>query len=206
MTPTRSIPERAALKLGRPFDLDRDRDRYLERPHPSLPATSFHVEHLRELWTYELEPTVVSRDPDGSPVLDSHNLRPLELAGWAMHLPWSSNPLPANARYAHRSVEWRAIAKVRETARVLALRRIPPQDRIRVRLDWEVVTKRTRDEDNLWKCAKALVDGIRLAGVVPDDDRRFVLRDTPGIRYAPADPTTRPAAFMRLWIFKVNPS
>lgn len=204
MTPTRTTPERAALTLGGPFDVDRNRDRYLERPIWSY-ATP-HVEHLRELWTYDLDPVVVSRDPDGSPVLDSHNLRPLALAGWAMHLPWAANPLPANARYAHRRLEHAAIAKVRETARILALRKIPPQDRVRIRLDWEVTTKRIRDEDNLWKCAKALTDGVRLAGVVPDDDRRFVLRDTPLIHYAPTDPTSRPAAYMRFWILKVNPS
>lgn len=206
MAPTRPLPERAALSLGGPFDVDRNRARYLERPHPSFPATSPHVEHLRELYSYELAPTVVARDPDGSAVLDSHALQPLELAGWALHLPWPQNPLPANARYSHRRLEWAAVQKVRETARFLCLRRIPPQDRIRIRLDWEVVSRRTRDEDNLWKAAKALTDGVRLAGVVPDDDRRFVLRESPEIHYAPTDPASRPAAFMRFWILKVNPS
>lgn len=121
-----------------------------------------------------------------------------EGAGWLLWLPYALNPVPMNRSGSRAS--WRAeaakVAAVRQTAEVLVHRRIPPQPRIRVRLDWEVTTRRIRDEDNLVKCMKHLVDGVKLAGVIPDDDRRYVDRLMPEINYAP-----NRLAHMRLWIW-----
>lgn len=129
---------------------------------------------------------------------------PLELIGWAFHLPWEKNPIPANkpSGKSHWASIYRATAPVRQMGLTLTrAAKIRPQPRIRVRLDWEVVDRRTRDEDNLVPCMKALVDGIKEAGVIPDDHRTYCLRDMPEIHYAPRSPK-RPAAFMRLWIFR----
>ena len=162
------------------------------------------VAHLRHLYEAALDPVIIGRDPDGSHVLDSHRRVPVRHAGYALHLPYRLNPLPMNkSRHGHWAQEAGQVRLVRETARALTVRKIPPQDRIRVRLDWEVTDKRDRDEDNLVKCMKSLVDGIRLAGVVPKDTRQYVLRDMPNINYAPKSPT-RPEAFMRLWIWTLT--
>ena len=122
-------------------------------------------------------------------------------AGWMLWLPYATNPVPMNRNGSRKG--WRAeaakVAAVRSTAEVLAHNRIPRQDRIRVRLDWEVTTRRTRDEDNLVKCMKHLVDGLRSAGVVVDDTREYVERLMPEINLAPAGPSRQ--AHMRLWIW-----
>lgn len=156
------------------------------------------------IYATELDPKMSHRDPDGSLVLDSSSVRPVEHVGWAFHLPWAKNPVPANkpSGGSHWRSVWRATAPVRETGFQLArAARIGGQPRIRVRLDWEVTTRHTRDEDNLVPCMKALVDGIRTAGVIPDDDRRYCLRDMPEIHYAPAGRNRYP--HMKLWIWKV---
>ncbi len=124
------------------------------------------------------------------------------LAGWMLHLPWAKNPLPMTRSGSREG--WRAKARsaamVRDTALQIVQGRIPRQERIRVRLDWEVIDRRTRDEDNLADAAKRLVDGIRRAGVVDDDSRRYVIREMNEIHYA-APSALRQAAFMRFWIW-----
>lgn len=190
----RIAPERH----GRPFQ------RLYEVPLLPDYAIGPQVAHVRALYRCELEPSIVGRDPDGSHVLDSDNVRPVELVGWAFHLPYETNPIPGNlaSGKSHWSHRHRAVGPVRDTAFALTRSaRIPAQPRIRVRLDWEVVDRRIRDEDNLVPCMKALVDGIRTAGVIPDDHRRYCLREMPEIRYAPRSPK-RPRAFMRFWIWR----
>lgn len=117
--------------------------------------------------------------------------------GWMLHLPWAKNPAPMNRSGARGG--WRAAARqaatVRDVAFQLALRRIPLQRRIRVRLDWHVTTRRIRDEDNLVRCMKHLVDGLKLAGVVEDDHSEFVRRDMPSIVLDPEG-----YAHMRLFV------
>lgn len=122
------------------------------------------------------------------------------LAGWMLHLPWAKNPAPMNrsGSTAGWREERRQARLVREVAFQLALRRIPRQARIRVHLDWHVTTRRTRDVDNLMRCMKHLVDGIRLAGVVDDDDQRYVVREMPEILYRPA--ADGAYAHMRLFV------
>lgn len=126
----------------------------------------------------------------------------LSLAGWMLHLPWAKNPAPMNRSGARGG--WRTAARqaatVRDVAYQLALGAIPQQPRIRVRLDWHVVTRRTRDEDNLVRCMKHLVDGLKLAGVVVDDDRTYVLRDMPEIHYRAAADGGYP--HMRLYVLR----
>lgn len=134
--------------------------------------------------------------PNNAYLLELHD-DTTALAGWMLHLPWAKNPAPMNRSGARGG--WRAAARqaatVRDVAFQLALRRIPLQRRIRVRLDWHVTTRRIRDEDNLVRCMKHLVDGLKLAGVVEDDHSEFVRRDMPAIQYDPAS-----YAHMRLFV------
>jgi hypothetical protein len=159
------------------------------------------VPHLLEVFEKRLAPEVSHRDPDGSIVLRPQYERG-PLLGWALYLPYETNPLSAN-RNGRYGGGWREEARwirsVRETAYRLTHRRIPPQESILVTLEWEVVAKRTRDEDNLVKLMKALTDGIRIAGVVPDDSRPYVHREFPVINLAPKGPR-RPHAHMHFRI------
>lgn len=143
------------------------------------------------------DPSVVDRS-DAGDLLVAYSR--LQLAGWMLHLPWEKNPAPMNRSGARGG--WRATARqgsaVRDVAFTLARAHIPRSGRIRVRLDWHVITRRVRDEDNLVRCMKHLVDGLRLAGVVDDDDRRYVLRDMPEIEHRPA--ADGGYAHMRLYV------
>jgi len=148
-------------------------------------------------------PSVSHRDDAGTLQIAYDQLT---LVGWMLHLPWATNPVSLN-RGGKRG-GWRQDAAanraVRELAFSLALNRIPRQKRIRVRLDWHVSTVRTRDEDNLMRAMKHLVDGLRLAGVVDDDNRTYVLRDMPTIPYrSPADGGY---AHMRLYVWITPPA
>lgn len=179
-------------------------ERLYELPLVPDYALSLTNPHPRALYRCELEPVIVGRDPDGAFQLDQHKVRPVELVGWAFHLNYEKNPIPGNkaSGRSHWSHTHKAVSAVRDLAFTLARSaRIPAQPRIRVRLDWEVTDRRVRDEDNLVPCMKALVDGIRIAGVIPDDHKRYCIRDMPEIRYAPASPRLRPQPFMRFWIW-----
>jgi hypothetical protein len=171
----------------------------LERPLVDDYAVFPQNAYVSALHQPEVRELVTGRDTDGYPQLAPRYAG--EEVGWIFHLPYEKNPIPANkasgrSHWAHTA---RAVAGVRETAFLLARANLTPQPRIKVRLDWEVTTRRTRDEDNLVPCMKALVDGIRSAGIIPDDDRRYCTRLMPEIHFAPPDPK-RPLAHMLLWV------
>lgn len=155
--------------------------------------------YVSALRTADVTDVMSHRDPDGSPVLAPRT--PGSPVGWLLHLPYETNPIPANkaSGRSHWTYAARAVGTVRQTAFLLAQAHLTPQPAITVRLDWEVTVRRTRDEDNLVPCMKALVDGIRTAGIIPDDDRRYCRRLMPEINYAPPSPS-RPLAHMLLWI------
>lgn len=132
---------------------------------------------------------------------------------YELHLPWPTNPLPANGSVGHWSKTRKAVAAAQQTARSLTAETLPRLDRIGVLLIWETVAIRKRDEDNLWKLEKALVDGLRdlrlpngnlLHGIVADDDKRYVQRHTPEIHHAPRS-AARPRAYFRLLIEPLDP-
>lgn len=173
---------------------------------PLVDDYAVHQNNAYPVALYERDPdvpSVIDRDAAGALQLAYDELR---LAGWMLHLPYATNPVSLN-RGGKRG-GWRADAKaagaVRDLAYGLALHRIPNLPRIRVSLEWHVSTARTRDEDNLVKMQKHLVDGLRLAGVVHDDDRRYVLRDYPTITYRPR--ADGGYAHMRLFVWPVDQS
>lgn len=131
-----------------------------------------------------------------------------DLLGWQLHFPWPKNPLPMNGGYGNRYAHAAAARSTRASAYFLA-RQLPRLERIRVQLVWEVVTRGTRDEDNLGDLAKRLVDGLRddpprgLSSVVPDDTPEYVVREHPRINYAPRS-QDRPNAHFRLHVWPVE--
>lgn len=87
---------------------------------------------------------------------------------WRVLLP-SLTPVTLNDRlhrqqHAARMRDWRVAAGWCARAD-----RVPALDRIYVELHATPPTRRRRDADNLAPCVKACIDGLRDAGVIPDD-------------------------------------
>lgn len=103
-------------------------------------------------------------------------------------------PLTANDRL-HHMVKARRTKRVREQvgwqARAAGIR---PQDYIIVQLHYQPAVRRDRDPSNLMPTQKPAVDGLRDAGVVPDDTPEYVGELVPVIH----DP--KPGVEPRLWL------
>jgi crossover junction endodeoxyribonuclease RusA len=96
-------------------------------------------------------------------------------------LDWTSPPLTENQRWSHWAAKGRVVKDVRLTGKLLAAR-LGRQERVEVTLTWIVPNDRKRDEDNVVPTLKALCDGLVDAGVVPDDTRRYMVKNMPVIR------------------------
>jgi crossover junction endodeoxyribonuclease RusA len=108
---------------------------------------------------------------------------------WTLPLPFHTPPLTLNQRL-HHMKKWRKEQEVQAAALVLARKyKVTPCDRISVELHWRPKTRRARDGDNLFATVKPLVDGLRQAGVVTDDDSTRVEHRNPVIH--PAEPGQR---------------
>ena len=102
---------------------------------------------------------------------------------WNLPIPLVGNrpPLNANKRlnpFAHNrrvqdikdAIGWR----VREV-------KIPSLEHVTVQLVYQPQNRRRRDPSNLMPTQKAAVDGLVLAGVVPDDTPEFVTEEIPAV-------------------------
>jgi crossover junction endodeoxyribonuclease RusA len=106
---------------------------------------------------------------------------------YSIDLPYTSPPLSLNggvptsagAMHAKR----RLIASVRRDGALLARSARLPRNvaHATIRLHYRPRTRRHRDPINLTPTQKALVDGLRDFGLVPDDDPRFVTDLMPAI-------------------------
>jgi hypothetical protein len=67
--------------------------------------------------------------------------------------------------------------------------KIPPMQHAVIHISWNPPDNRRRDSANCYPTAKAVVDGVVAAGVLPDDDWRHV--DGP---YMHMGPITKPAS------------
>lgn len=93
-------------------------------------------------------------------------------------------PLTANMRL-HRMQEHQRTKHVRHTVAWHATSAaIPACAHITVRLHYHAGDNRKRDASNLYPTSKAAIDGIRDAGIVPDDDGRYVTEINPIIEPA----------------------
>jgi hypothetical protein len=109
---------------------------------------------------------------------------------WVLRLPWPKPPITLNTHWRAWQARWRAEQTIAATSALLAAHaRIPACQRIHVQLVWVPRLNRTRDEDNPIATLKPLIDGLKKAGVVPDDNPKHVTWDRPRIEPAnPRDP------------------
>lgn len=89
-------------------------------------------------------------------------------------LAWTSPPLHLNQRD-HWALKARKSRAVRDAVAWQAKGRTitPP---VEVELLWTVTDRRKRDVDNPCPTVKACVDGLRDAGLLPEDDSKVVVR------------------------------
>lgn len=88
-------------------------------------------------------------------------------------------PLTANQRL-HWAQQHKRTKHVRHTVAWRAKSAaIPACAHITVRLHYHPADNRRRDASNLYPTSKAAIDGLRDAGVVPDDDGRYVTEINP---------------------------
>ena len=79
----------------------------------------------------------------------------------------------------HWAARYRRSEALKKAAWALALsQRIPRLERVSVTVEYQPRDLRRRDGDNIAASAKALIDGLRVAGVLPEDDSRHVTEVT----------------------------
>lgn len=103
---------------------------------------------------------------------------------WHLEVPFADDGLPPlNAnKQLHWAVRNRRVQEVKDAIgwRVRE-QKIPSQDHIMVRLLYQPQNRLRRDPSNLMPTQKAAVDGLVLAGVVPDDTPQFVTEEVPKV-------------------------
>lgn len=115
---------------------------------------------------------------------------------YELTLPWTAPPLSMN----HRR-HWRATAEktkeIRDAAHVLAKQaRIGASPRVAVTLHYRPQSRRVRDAENSTPTLKAACDGLVDAGIVVDDEPRFMVKNMPVLHEASSVSGLKP----RLWL------
>lgn len=90
-----------------------------------------------------------------------------------IELPWLKPPLNLNQRM-HWAQKAKETKLIRSTVAVLAKGRVIPLPCV-VTLVWTVSDARRRDTDNPAPTVKACIDGMRDAGLLPDDHSGYVV-------------------------------
>lgn len=86
-----------------------------------------------------------------------------------LHLPFSAPPLTKNAvRRMHHQAEAKTRKGIVQTVAILA-RNIEPRETANVVLHWRMANRRRRDGDGAAPTLAACIDGLVVAGVLPDD-------------------------------------
>lgn len=107
---------------------------------------------------------------------------------WHLPLPFTRPPLSLNDRHPHWAAKARTVQAVRHATSVVArAKKVPACERIAVELHYQQRVSRTIDGDNLMATVKPCVDGLRDAGVVPDDDTSRVVHYSPVVHDAHPD-------------------
>ena len=98
---------------------------------------------------------------------------------WVIELPAGTELLNANQRHGWR-YKARITKDLRETAGWAArIARVPALERVRIAVEYQPPrVTRSRDGGNWAPSGKACIDGLRDAGVLPDDNSRHVLSET----------------------------
>jgi hypothetical protein len=93
---------------------------------------------------------------------------------WTVELPPGLELLNANQRK-HWSAKGRTTKAIRDAAHMFALAdRIPAVSRAYIVAEYRPPNRRRRDVHNLFPSAKAAVDGLVDAGVLPDDSDEYL--------------------------------
>lgn len=120
-----------------------------------------------------------------------------EVGVHVLRFEYSTKPIDLNGSRGSHRAHARKVREVKDEAAWRArAARLPHMDRIQVGLFWFVRTGGRRDSDNLGAVAKAMVDGLVLAGVISDDNDDIVERHQPRIVHV--DPVRHAAAWMEL--------
>lgn len=93
---------------------------------------------------------------------------------WRVHLPYTLPPLTANQRlhWAKRARITRQIRK--ETALLCKTAKLPALERAKARIVYVPRDRRRRDPSNLMPTQKAAIDGLVTAGIIRDDNPRYL--------------------------------
>ena len=94
-----------------------------------------------------------------------------------LRLPFEAPPkaLRQNSR-PHWASKAKAVAQVRQAAKVAAMWAEPFTGPVTIRLVWTVTDRRRRDSDGPDPMKKAVIDGLVDAGLIPDDKHTVVVR------------------------------
>jgi crossover junction endodeoxyribonuclease RusA len=115
--------------------------------------------------------------PAGASLL-AHGSPPAGPRTFTLALPPGLALLSLNDR-GHWAARYRRSEALKKAAWALALsQRVPRLERVSVTVEYQPRDLRRRDGDNIAASAKALIDGLRAAGVLPEDDSRHVTEVT----------------------------
>lgn len=95
------------------------------------------------------------------------------MSSWTVRLPYQRPPLSLNDRM-HWAAKARLTKEIRSYVREFCTYRVPTLERAHITLHWVPRDRRRRDTDNPFPTLKAAIDGVKDAGIVPDDDARHV--------------------------------
>jgi hypothetical protein len=96
---------------------------------------------------------------------------------WRLELPAGMKLLSLNDRMHWRERNRRG-QEIKKAAWALAVAaRIPPLERIAVLAEYQPPDRRKRDEDNQTLSVKYGIDGVKAAGVIPEDTSDYVRYD-----------------------------
>jgi len=110
--------------------------------------------------------------------LKAHGSHPARSRTYTITLPAGLPLLNLNDR-GHWAARYRRSEALKKAAWTLALQqKIPRLERVSVLVEYQPGDLRRRDGDNIAASAKALIDGLRAAGVLPEDDSRHVTEVT----------------------------
>lgn len=104
-----------------------------------------------------------------------------EKPDWTIEMPPGIKVMNANDR-GHWAPRHRLTRTWRQTALVLARKaKLPRLEQACIIVEYYPPTRRTRDEANLAPTAKAIVDGLVEAGLLPDDNTAYLTGPYPKI-------------------------
>jgi len=110
----------------------------------------------------------------------------LEDITYTLELPWPRPPLSRNGSRGHPIARSKTVKAVRKAGWALAReQKIPQHDHIVVRLHYAPGRRQPQDPMNWTDTSKALIDGLRDAGVVVDDNTEHVTEWEPEILFPP---------------------